>query len=187
MKLQVTLGEHPEIEEPLQEAPAEMIDALRETLRSMGYDPDREASFLDFPFQEPYRISVAGFNTDTLENLIRLVESKAKLIRKAMGITELPIALDKDTLIFSWFHTPQSLEEEKACNDFFALLAGMAKRPARVLAVERPVENEKYAFRCFLLRLGMIGGEYAETRRVLLRNLSGNSSVKSGKRKSRKE
>jgi hypothetical protein len=42
------------------------------------------------------------------------------------------------------------------------------------------VENEKYTFRCFLLRLGFIGEEYKETRKVLLKNLSGSSAFKSG-------
>jgi hypothetical protein len=42
---------------------------------------------------------------------------------------------------------------------FVSKLCDMAKTQQRVLAVEQPVENEKYAFRCFLLRLGFIGGE----------------------------
>ena len=40
-------------------------------------------------------------------------------------------------------------------------------------------DNEKYAFRCFLLRLGFIGSEYKAERKILLRNLSGNSTFKS--------
>ena len=43
------------------------------------------------------------------------------------------------------------------------------------------VDNEKYAFRCFLLRLGMIGEEYKAARKVLLRNLTGSSAFRSGK------
>ena len=39
---------------------------------------------------------------------------------------------------------------------------------------------EKYAFRCFLLRLGFIGNEYKAERKILLKNLSGNSSWKNG-------
>ena len=44
------------------------------------------------------------------------------------------------------------------------------------------MDNEKYAFRCFLLRLGFIGAEYKAARKVLLRNLTGSSAFKSGKR-----
>ena len=43
---------------------------------------------------------------------------------------------------------------------------------------EKMVENEKYAFRCFLLQLGFIGDEYKAARRVLLKNLTGNGAWK---------
>ncbi len=36
----------------------------------------------------------------------------------------------------------------------------MSRNAKRVTATEKPVDNEKYAFRCFLLRLGFIGSEY---------------------------
>ena len=61
----------------------------------------------------------------------------------------------------------------------------MAKQQQRILATDKPVENEKYAFRCFLLRLGFIGEEHAETRKILLQNLSGNGPHKSGSGKPR--
>ena len=44
----------------------------------------------------------------------------------------------------------------------------------------KPVENEKYAFRCFLLRLGFIGDEFKADRKVLLQNLSGSTAFKGG-------
>ena len=50
----------------------------------------------------------------------------------------------------------------------------------RSSATEKEVDNEKYAFRCFLLRLGFIGSEYKAERKILLQNLSGNSSWKNG-------
>ena len=45
---------------------------------------------------------------------------------------------------------------------------------------EKEVENEKYAFRCFLLRLGFIGKDYKDERKILLRNLTGSSAFKGG-------
>lgn len=36
----------------------------------------------------------------------------------------------------------------------------------------------KYAMRCWLLRLGMIGDSYKHVRRVLLTNLEGNAAWK---------
>ena len=41
--------------------------------------------------------------------------------------------------------------------------------------------NEKYAFRCFLLRLNMNGKEYKKDRAILLSRLSGSSAFKNKK------
>jgi len=40
------------------------------------------------------------------------------------------------------------------------------------------LENDKFAMRIFLVRLGFVGDEYKTARKILLRNLSGNSSWK---------
>ena len=53
----------------------------------------------------------------------------------------------------------------------------------RVTAKEKPVDNDKYAFRCFLLRLGFIGDEYKTDRKVLLQNLSGSTAFRNDKEK----
>jgi hypothetical protein len=42
----------------------------------------------------------------------------------------------------------------------------------------KPTSNEKYTFRTWLLRLGMIGDEYKKIRKVLLEDLSGNAAFK---------
>ena len=59
----------------------------------------------------------------------------------------------------------------------------MAKEAKRVPATEKPTNNEKYAFRCFLLRLGFIGNEYKTYRKVLLKTLTGSAAFKSGAKK----
>ena len=56
----------------------------------------------------------------------------------------------------------------------------MAKEAKRITGKDKPVENEKYAFRCFLLRLGFIGDDYKQSRKILLQNFSGSSAWKSG-------
>ena len=63
----------------------------------------------------------------------------------------------------------------------------MSKEQKRITASEKEVENEKYAFRCFLLRLGFIGTEYKTDRKILLQNLSGSSAFKSGAKKGGEE
>ena len=63
---------------------------------------------------------------------------------------------------------------------FISALCEMAKTQKRITAKGKSVDNEKYAFRCFLLRLGFIGDEYKAERKILLRNLTGSSAFKSG-------
>lgn len=59
----------------------------------------------------------------------------------------------------------------------------MARNQKRITAKERDTNNDKYAFRCFLLRLGFIGAEYKQERKILLRNLTGSSAFKSAPNK----
>ena len=132
------------------------------------------------------KLPLEGFSENALENLRLLIASKALLIKTALEVTDLSVVKGKNAVKFPWFERKLSRDEVTAYTHFLTLLADMAKRQSRVLAVERPVENQKYAFRCFLLRLGMIGEEYALTRRILLRNLTGNGSLKRGEVKPRK-
>ena len=67
--------------------------------------------------------------------------------------------------------------------DFISKLCEMARKQKRVVAKAKEVDNHKYAFRCFLLRLGLIGDEYKTSRKILLQNLSGNAAFKCGHRK----
>ena len=57
----------------------------------------------------------------------------------------------------------------------------MARDAKRVSSKPTETDNDKYAFRCFLLRLGFIGKEYKSVRKILLRNLTGNSAFRSVK------
>lgn len=123
------------------------------------------------------------FTEATLDNLDRLLESKGSLIRKAFGIEEAVYTLTDDRLTFAWLTGDITPEKAKACRDFIGRLCEMAKRQKRVTARVRAVTNEKYAFRCFLLRLGLIGAEYKTTRKILLRNLSGSAAWRDGHRK----
>ena len=124
-----------------------------------------------------------SFTDAALENLRKLVDAKAALIKKALAVESLPVEADGEKVSFPWFTDGQDGDSAKAYTHFITALCDMARKQKRVTAKERPVDNEKYAFRCFLLRLGFIGEEYKGERKVLLKNLSGNGSFKSGARK----
>jgi len=124
-----------------------------------------------------------SFTDDALTNLDNLLESKGNLIRKSFGIEEASYTLIDDRITFDWLQGEITPEASRAFQDFIGKLCEMAKNQKRVTAKAKAVENEKYAFRCFLLRLGLIGAEYKTTRKILMQNLSGNASFKSGHRK----
>ena len=124
------------------------------------------------------QIPSKGFDSTSLENLLSLVNSKASLIKKAIRVENLPIGRDRALISFPWFPVDLSKDEITAYSHFICALCDMAKRQKRVLATEKPTDNDKFTFRLFLVRLGLIGDEYAATRRILLRHLTGNGSWK---------
>ena len=123
------------------------------------------------------------FTETSLANMQRLVDAKANLIKKALLVEDLPICIDEQTVSFPWIRTDATPEEFSAYTKLIAAMAEMARKQQRVTAKEKPAESDRYAFRCFLLRLGFIGDEYKQTRKILLANLSGSSAFKSGSRK----
>lgn len=119
--------------------------------------------------------------TDTaLANLDALLESKGNLIKAAFDIEEVGYTLTEERISFEWFSGEITAETSRAYADFISKTCEMARRQKRVTAKAKEVENPRYAFRCFLLRLGMIGDEYKISRKVLLQRLTGNSAWKSG-------
>ncbi len=123
---------------------------------------------------------------DALSRLEALIESKETLLKKAIGAESLMVGEKDGKLDFPWFPADASPEEVKAYMDLVTALAKTAKESKRITAKDKPVENEKYAFRCFLLKLGFIGDEFKESRKVLLRNFTGSSAFKSGAKKEAK-
>ena len=115
-------------------------------------------------------------------NFIKLLEAKGSLIKKALGLENLPIEVTEDQVNFPWWDTmPEDFEEITTYTNFLAALCRMSKEQKRITAKEKAVDNEKYAFRCFLLRLGFIGAEYKKDRKILLKNLTGSSAFKATK------
>jgi len=172
-----------------------LVDALREQGFQLDWPEETETVVESEPAAHEnvadgrlvIQLPLEEFTETALENLRLIIASKALLIKKALDLDDLSIEKNETTVDFPWFDRELLPEEVAAYTHFIALLADMAKRQTRVLATAKPVENEKYQFRCFLLRLGMIGEEYAVSRKILLRNLSGNGSTRSGERKAKKE
>ena len=170
-------------------ADSEVIERLLEMLYDNGFEAE---SLPKADEEETSEVEITGlaidvpladFTENSLKNVHALVEAKGNLIKKAFDIDELPIYEIDDCLDFPWFKADSTREEVKAYADFITALCEMAKKQKRITATSRPVENARYSFRCFLLRLGFIGEEYKKTRKILLRNLEGSSAYKNGGRK----
>ena len=157
-------------------APTEMAQAwldAREAERSEKSETALQEANVGLTVEIPLEKVAVG-------NLTKLLEAKGKLIRKALGISELSIEILEDRVAFPWFERLPNSDAVKAYTHFISALCEMSRNAKRVTATEKPVENEKYAFRCFLLRLGFIGSEYKAERKILLKNLTGSSAFKDG-------
>ena len=156
-------------------APAEMAQAWLNA---------REAELSEKSETEPQEAN-AGLTVEipldkvAVGNLTKLLDAKGNLIRKALGITDLRVEVLEDRVAFPWFSQVDA-DSAAAYTHFISALCEMSRNAKRVTATEKPVDNEKYAFRCFLLRLGFIGSEYKAERKILLKNLSGSSAFKNG-------
>lgn len=115
---------------------------------------------------------------DAMEKLGKILESKGKLILKALGASSLVVEQDEEKVNFPWFDRIPEADQVEAYTRFIAAIAKMAREQKRVSAKEKPNENEKYAFRCFLLRLGFIGDEFKKDRKILLKNFDGSSAFR---------
>lgn len=153
---------------------------LIEMLIEKGYEAEvttiEEGEGTGMEIQMPLEDVAAG-------NLLKLLEAKGALIQKALGIPHTKIEIREDCIAFPWFDEVPAPEEVDAYTRFIAALCEMSIKQKRITAKEKAVENEKYAFRCFLLRLGFVGDEYKAARKILLKNLSGSAAFKGGTKK----
>ena len=165
-------------------ADSEVIERLLEML----YDNSFEAESLpeaDEPETETVSgdilIPKANLSEEAFENLKKLISNKEELIKKALGIDDATVTEKDGNICFAWIAEGTNPDEVTAITQFVTALCDMAKKQKRINTTEADVENEKYAFRCFLLRLGFIGSEYKATRKVLLKRLEGSSAFRTQK------
>ena len=118
------------------------------------------------------------FTEAQIDNLEKIIASKASLIKKALDCEDPTVVLTEDRVAFPWYKRPLGSGESMAAMHFITAICRMAKNAKRITAKEKEVPNDKYAFRCFLLRLGFIGSEFKETRKRLLQRLEGNSAFR---------
>lgn len=157
-------------------ATGEEVEQLVTALRELNFVPERT----DDANRLTVEISRAGFSEEAYSNLQKIIASKAPLLRKALGTERLLVEMSADRLMFPWFTLHGLDGETDAYTRLITALCKMAKGQKRVTARARNFTNEKFSMRVFLIRLGFIGNEYKTARKILLRNLTGNSAWKYG-------
>ena len=155
--------------------PGELLNELAEA-GFEGITDKSEGKELKVPEPDILTIEMPAAKVNT-ENLQKLLDAKGALIRKALGIDSLAFEIHEDRVSFPWFVDPTP-DHALAYTQFIAAICKMSTEQKRVTAKVREVNNEKYAFRCFLLRLGFIGNEFKQSRKILLSNLDGSSAFK---------
>ena len=163
-------------------------------IKATGYIPkgwkenkqeSKEENKQEEPEEEGIELTVSiPIEKVEVAKLTNLLKAKGNLIKKALGIDSVEIKIDeeKGTVSFPWFKNI-SPQEGKTYTTFISSLCQMSVNQKRITAKAKDNENEKYAFRCFLLRLGFIGDEYKDDRKILLKNLTGSAAFKSGAKK----
>ncbi|MBB2481075.1 amidoligase family protein [Bacillus sp. APMAM] len=82
----------------------------------------------------------------------------------------------KDTVEFRLFNSTTHAGEIKSYIQFCLAVCHQALNQKKASARKTVTDNEKYAFRCWMLRLGLIGDEFKTCRHHFLKHLEGNSA-----------
>ena len=150
--------------------------------RDRGEENEANSKVDEMLAEDSLTISVPknGLTEEAIDNLYKIIESKGRLFSSAFGKQDITINVTEDRIEFPWFSEldPQKVE---TYTKFITAICEMAKNQKRITAKPREDENEKYAFRCFLLRLGFIGDEFKADRKILLEKLDGSAAFKTKK------
>jgi hypothetical protein len=154
-------------------ADSKEVEHLLEELDRRGYNAPQEPNKLTVQMPAEF------FTEQMLTNLRKLIENKSTLFKSAFKTDSLEIEVNEKAVEFPWF-TPEQYDDTNAYSNFIYMLCEFVKNQKRVNNKPDTTDNPKYAMRCFLLRIGMIGTEYKNARKVLLRNLTGSSAFRHG-------
>ncbi len=164
-----------------------VVGVVLQGLEESGFEMENEMEWPDDE-KEPEedktdRITVEMpaefFDGQTIANLNRIIENKSNLFREAFETENLEFQINEETAVFPWFTSKHDGDCEAYC-EFIQMLCEFAKSQKRINNKQDTSDNPKYAMRCYLLRLGMIGEQFRKTRKVILRNLSGSSAFRHG-------
>ena len=162
-------------------AKTEKLSEENEKKAVTATQPDRKATVENNGIDR-FSISMSRdfFDERTLNKLDRTIENKGELFKMAFKTDDLSYKVTDDRVIFDWFPFSGESGEGLAYSSFIDLLTKSLKEQKRVNASKAQTENPKFAMRVYLIKLGMVGDEYKQTRKILLRHLAGSSAFRKG-------
>ena len=158
-------------------------------LREQGYEPVEETYDSESTVpgnaeaEQPDRMSIdmilVDYPAEAIGRLRRLVDSKAPLLKMALGTDELPILVEGMQIKFPWFPCDGNAA---AYTQLTMALCRTAKEKRRVNArPQKECPNPRFTMRCWLTTtLGLVGDEHRQIRKLLCAPLEGNSAWSQG-------
>lgn len=114
-------------------ADSEVIERLLEHLYDEGFDIDQSHTEDE---GEPCAVCISMprslFTDSNLENLKALIAAKGGLIKKALGVADLPLEITDTKVSFPWFPATPTPDEMNAYDTFICKLCEMARNQSRV-------------------------------------------------------
>lgn len=127
---------------------------------------------------ETLKDDICTFSTLNFRKVVERYEDKHGQSMEGLIITPEEIA-------FTGFAVGMDADHYKACTDLATAMNKMSIEQKRVQPTVKPVENEKYSLRIWLVRMGMGGDDYWLTRKLLMENLSGHTAYRTPEEKER--
>jgi len=125
--------------------------------------------------EDDFSIAINKAKMETLEEFKTAIEDNG-----AGSCPGIAFDFNNNTITFKFLEGEVSAEKVKAYTQLVALLNQNAKTLKHASAKAKDTDNDKFTFRVWLVKLGMIGDDYKSARKVLLENLEGNSAFRSG-------
>lgn len=128
-------------------------------------------------------VNAKNHTEKSLQNLANTMESKGELIYRAINskhqqpFTKTEMG-NESVIKFSMFNSSLSADKIQSYVHLATGINQQAITQNNISPKKNESPNDKFTFRTWLIRLGMIGSDYKTTRATLLENLEGNTAWK---------
>lgn len=166
------------------------LNGIEVTLPLEGHTGDTLRNLVNMLYSKQHLIMMAFETTERLvddtfpEDLSQKEIStldEFKIVLAEIGperIPSLAFGFEKETFTIKLAVGNLDPEKIAAFQDLIAFINQNAKKQKRASFKRAQDDNPKYAFRTWLIRLGMNGAEYKTTRKVLLKKLEGSGAFR---------